>query len=140
MTLLASALTALVVLGGLSRFEHRSRAWRAGWWTIVSVLTLFFLSHVARTVLANFAHPPYWDFHAFWLYGRTALLFHNVYDPANIRHVSDTPLPGVLMIGFPYPPPAILLVLPMALFTDPRASLTVWYGMHFLALALVVVL
>ncbi|HVA38182.1 MAG TPA: glycosyltransferase family 87 protein [Candidatus Dormibacteraeota bacterium] len=138
---LLSGLTPLVVLAGLSRFDRLSPALRRTWYAVTSLLTLYFVEHFAHIVAANFVHPPFWDFHVFWLYGRVAVLLHNVYDPANFRLVEGHTLRPELAIGFPYPPPTIFLLLPLGLFsTSSRVALAVWYAMHFVALALIVLL
>lgn len=87
-----------------------------------------------------------WDFMAFWVWGRVAAAGQNVYDPqsytrfmplfgANPDFVRET-----LEVGLIYPPPSILLFLPLGWFSSPQAALVCWYAMQLTALGISIAL
>jgi hypothetical protein len=77
-----------------------------------------------------------WDFLVFYLYGSVAIRGLDVYDPANFELVFDQlsipfePKPGlraqVLAVGFPYPPPTLLLFAWLGLLPF-NAAQVLWY-------------
>jgi hypothetical protein len=94
---------------------------------------------------ANLAHPPRYDFLCFWLDGRVALTYHNVYAPAYFHLLGDSlaqPADWVrefLDVGFLYPPISVVWFAPLGLFRTPGAALAAWYRLLFAALALSVI-
>ncbi len=85
-------------------------------------------------------HPQQWDFVCFWLYGHAAIAHQNVYDPAVYRALA---LPiavdqefrrEVIDVGFPYPPPSILLFVPLGLFANITIAGGLWLTAFLLAL------
>jgi hypothetical protein len=131
-------------------------AWQRSLGTIARRL---YLAMVVATVAAfgslclaraagNVTDPPDWDVKAFWLYGKVAAERANFYEPAALHRVAgetglrpDDPLftDAVLDVGFPYPPPAILLIAPFG-HLDPRSAALAWYMLHGIAFVAVVFL
>ncbi|HYD50316.1 MAG TPA: hypothetical protein VEB21_18305, partial [Terriglobales bacterium] len=86
---------------------------------------------LARTV-ANIRQPPEWDMLAFWLFGAAARQ-GNFYDPSHLHAVAATlPSAGIVLtdplfvqdvldVGFPYPPPTMLLFAGLG-YLDPHSA------------------
>lgn len=107
---------------------------------------------IALRARSNVISPPEWDVQAFWLYGRVAATGQNFYLPSVFHEVArplqsgDVPLTSsdvfrreALDVGFPYPPPTILLVAPLGRL-DLRTAALAWYVVHALALVAAIVL
>jgi len=102
--------------------------------TIVVALALLLSAVTATHYLQQ------WDFICFWLYGHAAIAHHDVYDPATYRALA-TPIAvdadfrrEVLDVGFPYPPPSILLFVPLGLFANVAVASYFWLAAFFVAL------
>ena len=100
---------------------------------------------LVRIMEANVADTAEFDFLAFWLPGRIAAMGQNFYLPEHYQtlaaglSVSDAFRQSILNVGFWYPPPTILLFLPLGWF-DPQTALVLWYIVQTMALVACVVL
>ena len=100
------------------------------WMVYAFVFSVSFLIFIG--VLINRIHnPQIWDFTAFYLYGKVAVLGYDFYLPENMHIVFNTlklPLLNynefveeVVNTGFLYPPPTILLFAPLGLLSYENA-------------------
>ena len=96
--------------------------------------TVFAAAALAHHAVSTVRHIGEWDFACFWLYGHAALAHANVFDPATYHALAPSvPISfddqferEVLDVGFPYPPPSILLFAPLGLFHNFAAASGVW--------------
>jgi hypothetical protein len=108
-------------------------------WPAVVVLGLYAF-HLIDGAALNVRAPREWDYACFWLYGHIAAVHQNVYDPAALARFpapftfSDVFRDDVLNVGFPYPPPSIVLFLPLGFIDNVPLGLTLWYVAQFAAL------
>jgi hypothetical protein len=86
------AIVAAVVFG-LDFTLARSVVWRIGYLIFTALVTLRGVRALAIHASANLAHPPRYDFLCFWLDGRVALTYHNVYAPAYFHLLGDSLVP-----------------------------------------------
>jgi hypothetical protein len=88
-----------------------------------------------QVMRANIKQPPQWDFRVFWMYGQLTVGKANVYDPRQYDRFKDAFQPSkefieaVLNVGATYPPPTMLLFLPLG-FWQIRAAYLFWYGVQ----------
>lgn len=145
-----AAIAALLALGTLRLFillgastlawagVASYRAWdalrRRGFLAALALLDAFGLWKIASAVRDAAHDLPRWDFLCFYLYGRVAVLAHDVYDPATFyrlgRGLSADPewVREILRVGFPYPPDSIIVPYFLGFFATPRAALVPWYA------------
>jgi hypothetical protein len=94
----------------------------------------------SRQIALAAADPPEWDFSSFWIAGRVAAAGRDFYHPGHFDELMG-PLDAspefraeILNVGFWYPPPTMLLLLPIGgLDVAPAARL--WYAINGLAIA-----
>jgi hypothetical protein len=109
-------------------------------WPALAVLAWYGYGLV-HAAAGNVHAPREWDYACFWLYGHIAAAHQNIYDPAVFARfaspftLGDDFRSAVLNVGFPYPPPSIVLFLPLAFIGGVPAGLAAWYGAGFAALA-----
>jgi len=104
--------------------------WIAYFSIFVTTLSIFIVNAIYRIY-----HPEVWDFTAFYLYGKVAVLGYNFYLPENFQNILNSiNLPfsvfvdfidEVVNVGFPYPPPTIFYFLPLGFFSF-KTALIVW--------------
>jgi hypothetical protein len=105
----------------------------------LTVIVAVLLQYAVQQALISVAHPREWDMTAFWLYGSIAAQGENYYDPVAYHREADTLdldpefVREVTNVGFPYPPPSILLYAPLGLLDLPGAARS-WYLLNTLAL------
>lgn len=135
-----SGAAALIILGGINGWPRLSKPLRIVWGVLVAGIALLALRRIELVVAANLADPPPYDIGAFWLFGRVALLTGRIYDPAAFHAIGQGLNYGPawsherLDVGFPNPPPAILIFAPLGFFGSVRASEPFWYALVFAAL------
>jgi hypothetical protein len=94
---------------------------------IASMVTLGRL--VIKQASWTVREPPEWDLRAFWIYGRVAATGGNYYSPEAMHRVGDRLGSStvfnrdVLDVGFPYPPPTMLLIAPLGYLDVQRAAI-----------------
>ncbi|MEO6095388.1 MAG: glycosyltransferase family 87 protein [Fibrobacteria bacterium] len=104
------------------------------------VPALICLLYLVRVLYEQRVIPAEWDFLAFWTYGQAGASGQDFYKPANFAQIAFPISPSrdftreVLNVGFPYPPPTMLLLLPLGWLALSHGYF-LWYGIHFLALA-----
>jgi Glycosyltransferase family 87 len=109
-------------------------------WPALAVLAWYGYGLV-HAAAGNVHAPREWDYACFWLYGHIAAAHQNIYDPAVFARfpspftLGDDFRTAVLNVGFPYPPPSIVLFLPLAFVGSVPGGLAAWYGVGFAALA-----
>jgi len=114
-------------------------------WAIVLTIIVAFGAGTAMILYRNLQQPPVWDFLSFWLNGQVAIRGLNFYQPAHYQMVSLPIPPGptftaeILEVGFWYPPPSMILFMPLGLF-DIRTGLIVWYAAQGASLAMCILL
>lgn len=87
---------------------------------------------IYRMISYNFINPPEWDFLAFWLDGNIASRQLNFYIPSNYLGfdlpvgVSQEFSRSILEVGFRYPPPTMLLFLPLGWFDSYYSAYLGW--------------
>jgi hypothetical protein len=81
-----------------------------------------------------------WDFIAFWQFGHAAVAHLNVYAPQTYRQLG-TPIPvdaifrrESMDVGFVYPPPTILLFVPLGFVHDVKLASIAWLVVMLAAL------
>lgn len=102
-------------------------------WIIYSFIlakTLFFFGEY---IIDRIQYPDVWDFTAFYLYGKVAVLGHDYYSPEFLEPVFNSlslPAldysnfkPAVIPVGFLYPPPTIFLFTPLGFFSYETARM-----------------
>ncbi|WP_164674511.1 glycosyltransferase family 87 protein [Spirulina subsalsa] len=118
-------------------------------WGINLGLLMLLFYHLFTIVINNIKKLPDWDFLAFWLGGKAAVSGLNLYD-ANVlkslvisfdltNYIGEGFTRSFLCCGFPYPPPSILLFIPLGWF-EPREALLLWYTVNILILILTITL
>ncbi|MCW6034871.1 DUF2029 domain-containing protein [Spirulina subsalsa FACHB-351] len=118
-------------------------------WGINLGLLLLLCYHIFTIIVNNIINLPDWDFLAFWLGGKAAVSGLNLYD-ANVlkslvisfnlnEYIGEGFTHAFLCCGFPYPPPSILLFIPLGWF-EPRLALIFWYGVNILVLIVTIIL
>lgn len=120
-------------------WSRGGRLQRSPWPAVVAIG--WFGVHLVRDAVANVREPREWDFGCFWLYGHIAVAHQNLYDPAAFTRFKLPFIPGdefraaVLNVGFPYPPPTIVLFYPLGYIDSVPLGLALWYIVQFAALA-----
>jgi glycosyl transferase family 87 len=110
----------------LTRVARGTAAGAFALWTAWSALPM------VRDARWNLTAPREWDFVCFWLWGRTAALRLDFYDPSQIQAVassleaSDEFSRLILQGGFWYPPPSMLIFAPLGLL-PLRGAMLCWY-------------
>ena len=93
---------------------------------LLSIVLVFFVAKLIDRI----AHPMVFDFSAFYLYGKAAVLGYDVYSPEQLGKVFSglTDLPPldyrefteeIVQTGAMYPPPSMLLYAPFGAMTYP---------------------
>lgn len=142
---LATAISVPILLVWFHNREKLAGRVRKLLWVLVLAIIAIFAAGSALIVFLNVIHPPEWDFLTFWLDGHVAIRGLNFYEPANYQAVplpitpSGAFTPEILDVGFRYPPPTMLLFMPLGLL-DIRTAIVVWYAAHGVVLAWCVVL
>ena len=148
--ILLSVVVFALLLGDLAIVHSKVSApvspWtRRGYEGLLVILVVVGGAVVGRKAWHTMQEPPAWDVKAYWLYGRAAALGLNPYLPASMRAI---PLPGPLPpdfesdefnVGFPYPPPSLLLFAPMGAMPLGTATV-VWVGIQLACLVVCIVL
>ncbi len=99
--------------------------------TYIGVIT-WNIFKIYRIITFNFFNPPEWDFLAFWLDGRIASQHLNFYLPSNYLgydlpvSISQEFTRSILEVGFRYPPPTMLLFLPLGWFDSLNSAYLGW--------------
>lgn len=124
--------------------ERRSSAdTRAASEGLVAAVILVFGAAALRIMLHNVADPPEWDFPFFWLNARVAFLGLDFYEPEHVLRLARATFAAsdavTSQLPFKYPPPTMLLFLPLGVFTM-KTALACWYVLQSLALVLDVIL
>jgi hypothetical protein len=127
----------LVFPGLLLLWASRGRFGGSPW--PAAIAATFYGAAQIREALSNIRAPAQWDYGCFWLYAHVARMHANLYDPRVFAHIA---LPfsidadfarSVIDVGFPYPPPAIALFLPLGAFDDVARGLAWWYVAQLVA-------
>jgi glycosyl transferase family 87 len=98
---------------------------------IATTVVLIYALGDVRRVFDNIAYPPQWDLQWFWIQGRVAAEGLNFYDPARAHELATTMFGAdanfLAELYFWYPPPTMLLFLPLGFF-DIHEAVGLWYG------------
>jgi hypothetical protein len=135
----------LVILLGFHHRRQLAAIWKAAWVGLTLAVILISSVNGLRVMRANIAQQPEWDFLAFWMYGQVAGQGLNFYEPQSYQELarpfslSEEFTDEILSTGFWYPPPTMLLFLPLGAF-DVQTSYVVWYIVNGFALILDIVL
>lgn len=141
----ATAISVPIILLWFHNREKLSGRQRMMAWILVLGIAAVFAAGSALTILLNIIDPPEWDFLVFWLDGQVAVRGLNFYEPASYQNfplpISPSPSfkPEILDVGFKYPPPTMLLFMPLGLL-DFRVGIGLWYAAHGAILGLCVAL
>jgi hypothetical protein len=116
-------------LGGVRRKVAHAAAWLSAG---------FFAWQLARLISTNLHNIPEWDFNGFWMWGRMGLAGADFYSPASgpafaPPGLSEEFTREIVQVGFWYPPPTMLLLAPLGLWTE-HTAFAVWYAVNLLAL------
>jgi hypothetical protein len=144
-------LTPLLLLG-LGYWPSLSRSLRRAHGILVVASLVGFGGLCLARARSNIVEPPEWDMLAFWTFGRVAASGQNFYLPAAFHAIAQA-LAGqhpallgdplfvgdVLDVGFPYPPPAMLLIAPLG-YLDLRSASLAWHSLHLVALGTAILL
>jgi len=102
-------------------------------------LAVFQVLWTARLMVLLAAHPPEWDFAGFWLAGRVASTGVDFYDPESFRRlaipmgISEGFRSEIVKVGFWYPAPTMLFLLPFGVLEFATAA-KLWYALSGCAL------
>jgi hypothetical protein len=122
----------LLVLLLVERSEKLERWPRRACMLVFAACAAYFALPMLREARYNLAEPREWDFLCFWLWGKTAALRLDFYDPAQTfavgRSLAVTEEFSRLILhnGFWYPPPTMLLFAPLGLM-PLRHAMIAWY-------------
>ncbi len=126
------------LLLGLDRYSTM-RPWaRRLYWGWVVLVLLRYGGAELRNAYGAIAKPPEWDFLCFWLIGRVAVLWHNVYAPASYHllgdglHGSPVFVRDMLDVGFVYPPISVVWFVLLGFFSNVHVAATLWISFLFL--------
>lgn len=131
---LVAILTYALLAGHALRGELSPRM-RSGLFLLTCAVVLLFTARAGLIMKGNLANPRDYDFGVFHLDGRVAAAGLNFYDPASFQRIAEgatyDPLfvREILDVGFWYPPPTMLLFLPLA-WMAVKPALFVWYLFH----------
>lgn len=98
-----------------------------------------------RSIASDVQHPRDWDFLDFWLTGKIAVSGQDIYSPANFAkmsqgiHYGDDFAREVIAVGSKYPPPTVLLFLPLG-FLGLQEGVLFWHLLQVAALATAILL
>jgi len=113
-----------------------SRGWRLALACATALVVLADLGVAAAAV----RHVGQWDFVCFWLYGHAVAAHANVYAPQTFAQLA-LPVPvdmafrrEILGVGFPYPPPSIVLFAPLGALANLRLASLLWMTLQLGAL------
>ena len=136
---------AVAVLVAGYRFARQSGpSWRMGYIAFATLAALRGMRLLAIQLREHIAHPPRFDFFCFWLDGRVALLYHNVYAPEFFHLIGDGLkqradfVREFLDVGFLYPPISIVWFAPLGLFKNPQTAMAAWCAFLVVTLALAI--
>jgi hypothetical protein len=132
---LQNAVLAFAAVAGFAALD-RDRPGRAPLaWGLLLAAAGIGVARSAGQLLENVRSPHEWDILCWHLYARTALEGHSVYDPqALLAVMREIPVPFVpsknfvdmaVLVPFRYPPPTLLLFLPLGAL-DFDAANRVW--------------
>ncbi len=132
------ALVVPLVLVGLDRLGRPPRRSGVAFLAVSLVVLLVAGATLAWIVASRVQKPPVFDFIANWLPARAAAHGLNFYDPASYRGVASNYgsdfKAEILDVGFWYPPPTMLFMLPMGVLSIDQAAM-LWYVLLVLSLA-----
>ena len=102
---------------------------------IVLGILLFLLSSLFYDLFLTYLHIPQWDFVSFFLFGKVGISHSDFYDPNIFMKFYNTLdlqprvnggfIPEIVNVGFWYPPPSMLLFLPLGMF-DIQTGYFIW--------------
>ncbi len=102
---------------------------------IVLGILLFLLISLFNDLAQTYLHIPQWDFVSFFLFGKVGIAHSNFYDPDTFMKFYNTLnlqtrvnggfIPEIVNVGFWYPPPSMLLFLPLGMF-DIQTGYFIW--------------
>ncbi len=126
-------------------YHYRTRFGRSPHAIVIACVipALISLLYIVRILYWHWVGPTEWDFLAFWTYAQAGASGQDFYKAANFTHIALPISPSqdfireVLNVGFPYPPPTMLLLLPMGWMALSHGYF-LWYGIHFLCLAIAI--
>lgn len=99
------------------------------YWIIYASLFIFSFFFTLFKVIEIIYQPPGWDFSAFYLFGKVAVRGYNFYLPDSLKFVFNNlhlpPISFDSFAGFPYPPPTMLLFMPLGFLSYDIARI-VW--------------
>jgi hypothetical protein len=104
---------------------------------------VFLTFHFFYTISKSYSRIPEWDFIAFYLYSLAGQSGGNFYDPELFRELFNSYKLGsftgpvffeeVVEVGFPYPPPTMILLFPLG-WLDVKISYFVWQSIMIIFL------
>lgn len=137
MSLLAQTLALLLLLGAPHALPHVSARVRRAYVAAALAVLAAGVAWLARYAHARTGLDVEWDFLNYWLAGSIAFDGLPLYDPSSYLRESLPYIPSdqffdeVMFVGTLYPPPAVLMFLPLGAFEYARA-----YALWSIALAL----
>ncbi len=131
----------LILLAGFHFLRPISAIWRATILGFALGLVLIYGYFNLTIAYDNIVTPKEWDFLAFWLDGQVGAQAVNFYESSHYyaaaaglsQPLSDEFVVEVLDLAFRYPPPTMLLLLPLGWFEVQPAAL-LWHGLLFVVL------
>ena len=102
---------------------------------LLSGSIIFLTFHFSYTISTSYLRIPQWDYMAFYLYSVAGQSGGNFYDPDLFKELFNslklrpltTPvfMEEVVNVGFPYPPPAMIILFPLGWF-DLKTGYFIW--------------
>jgi hypothetical protein len=102
---------------------------------IVSGAFLFLLIYLSKKLFITFQQIPEWDYCCFYLFSKVGLLTNDFYNPDVFEKVFSTInypislsndfMEEIVKVGFWYPPPSMILFLPLGLL-EIKTSYLIW--------------
>ncbi|MGH7627352.1 MAG: glycosyltransferase family 87 protein, partial [Gemmatimonadaceae bacterium] len=136
--LMPLVLTPVLLVG----FRHRNSPLpmiRRAYAVVLGLVILAFGVLCVSRARRNVVDPPRWDVQSFWLFGHVAVAGYDFYLPESVHTVADSlraagePVSDaddftreVVDVGFPYPPPTMLMLAPLGTLGMHAAAL-LWY-------------
>jgi hypothetical protein len=128
-----------LLLMGMHYRERLSPSLRDAWISLMLAMVILFAFLSLQIIISNISVKPEWDLKWFWLHGRAAALGMNFYQPELVHNLAAQYAPNtdlfMSQLYFWYPPPTMLLMLPLGWFEMETAFL--WWQIVQLVLLVV---
>jgi hypothetical protein len=137
------ALPIPLLLVGMHYREKLSTRWQVAFTGLMVSMVICFGVLCVQIMVSNIITKPEWDLKWFWIHARAAALGLNFYQPESVHLLAaqygpNSPL-FLSQLYFWYPPPTMLLMLPLGWF-DMETGFVLWQAAHMVLLVADIIL